>query len=308
MAIIKHSKKFLLFSGIIVLLAIVGILTRGINLGLEFTGGSLLQISYQNNTSMRSAAESALSKLDIAGSVQNLGDTDVIIRTEFLDEEKYQALTGELLHSEILSEGEVSDENSRDKSAEIIRFESVGPTIGAEMVSRAYTAIALVALGIILYIAWAFRRSGEVISSWKYGLVAILTLIHDISIPLGIWAWLGFELNGFFVVALLSILGLSVNDTIVVFDRIRENILKHKKEYLDFQALAEASVWQTMTRSIFTSLTLILPLLVLWLVGPASTAEFALALLIGIVVGTYSSIFVATPLLVHWQKRSSNRN
>ena len=290
MQIIKHSKKYLIISGLLILLCVVGIFYRGLNIGIDFAGGSLLQITYTGERPVITTLQDTLSDIGIRASVQYFGEEDIIIRSEFLGEEKYQKLT-----TALLTKGEAS----------IVKFESTGPLVSNELRKKAYIAITLVVLGIVLYIAFAFRHSSDVVSSWKYGLIAIIALVHDITIPLGVWAWLGLEINSFFVIAILSILGLSVNDTIVVFDRIRENILKNKieKVYQSFPELTNASVLQTMTRSIFTSLTLILPLFVLYLIGPDATIEFALALLVGIIVGTYSSIFLAAPLLTLWQSK-----
>ena len=293
MQIIKHSKKYLIISGLLILFCVVGIFYRGLNIGIDFAGGSLLQITYIGERPAITTLQSTLSDTGIRASVQYFGEEDIIIRSEFLGEEKYQKLTTVLLAK-----------NEKNKVS-IVKFESTGPLVSNELRKKAYIAITLVVLGIVLYIAFAFRHSSDVVSSWKYGLIAIIALVHDITIPLGVWAWLGLEINSFFVIAILSILGLSVNDTIVVFDRIRENILKNKieKVYQSFPELTNASVLQTMTRSIFTSLTLILPLFVLYLIGPDATIEFALALLVGIIVGTYSSIFLAAPLLTLWQSK-----
>ncbi len=194
------------------------------------------------------------------------------------------------------------------------RFESVGPVIGQELRSRSLWAIVVVLLMIILYIAYAFRKVSRPVASWRYGLAAIIALIHDVTIPAGFFAvlghYLGVEVGLLFVTALLTILGFSVHDTIVVFDRIRENLRKGVAG--DFENTVEVSINQTISRSINTSLTVILTLLAVYLFGGETTKYFALTLIIGVFFGTYSSIFIASPLLVSWeryrQKRSSRKS
>jgi preprotein translocase subunit SecF len=186
------------------------------------------------------------------------------------------------------------------------QFNSVGPTIGAELLQKAWIAIALVIISIIIFIAFAFRGVSKPVESWKYGVVAIITLVHDILIPTGLFAVLGqthnAEVDSLFIVALLTILGISINDTIVVFDRIRENLRKNhdKSKHEEFDAVVSKSIKQTLTRSINTSVAVVIVLAALWLLGPASTHDFALTLIVGMVAGTYSSIFLAAPLLVVW--------
>jgi preprotein translocase subunit SecF len=176
-------------------------------------------------------------------------------------------------------------------------------------------------LAIIVFVAWAFRsleddeeesaNTKEIKnkekgpSSWSYGFIAVIALFHDIIIPTGIFIWLGLEVNSLFIVGLLSILGLSVNDTIVVFDRIREKVRiaeANPRTAVAFDQMVGESITQTMTRSINTSLTLFVALIALYFVGPAATQDLALVMILGMIVGTYSSIFLASPLLVLWQK------
>ncbi|MBP9757989.1 MAG: protein translocase subunit SecF, partial [Candidatus Pacebacteria bacterium] len=188
----------------------------------------------------------------------------------------------------------------------------VGPTIGAELKNKSIVAMAVVLLCILLFIAFAFRHVSEPISSWTYGLIAIVTLIHDVIIPLGAYAVFGYfwgaQVDTLFVTALLTILGFSIHDTIVVFDRTRENLhINHEKgRREDFSETAGRSLSQTMVRSINTSVTVVFSLVMLYIFGPDSTKYFALTLLIGMVAGTYSSIFFATPLLVAWEKWRRN--
>ena len=197
--------------------------------------------------------------------------------------------------------------------AEEKQFDSVGPVVGQELKRRAYIAIGTVLFLIVIYIAFAFRKVSRPVAPWKYGLAAIIALFHDIFIPTGIFSilghYLGVEIDLLFVTGLLTILGFSVHDTIVVFDRIRENLRKGLGK--NFEETVNISVNQTITRSINTSLTVFLTLLAIFIFGGASVKYFALLLMIGVFFGTYSSIFVASSLLVTWeawrQKRTARR-
>ncbi len=188
-----------------------------------------------------------------------------------------------------------------------LQYQSIGPTIGDELRHNAYWAIILVLLGISLYVAYAFRKVSYPIKSWKYGIITLGTLFHDVIVPAGLLAvlgWkLGIEVDSNFVVALLVVMGFSVHDTIVVFDRIRENLLNQKGKS-EFSEIVNTSVNQTLARSINTSLALILVLLAMFFFGPTTLKYFILTILVGTTVGTYSSIFVASPLLTIWQKFS----
>lgn len=193
------------------------------------------------------------------------------------------------------------------------RFDTIGPTIGQELRTKSLIAIALVILLIVSYIAFAFRSVSQPLASWKYGATTVVALIHDVIIPAGFFAvagrFLGFEVDTLFVTAVLTILGFSVHDTIVVFDRIREN-LKRPSFRGDFEALVNQSVRETLVRSLNTSLTVILALAAVYFFGGVSTKVFSVTLIVGIVVGTYSSIFIASPLLVTWNnfRRGATRN
>jgi preprotein translocase subunit SecF len=191
-------------------------------------------------------------------------------------------------------------------------FNSIGPSIGAELRRKAIVSLSAVILAIILFIAYAFRKVSKPVSSWKYGIIAIVTLLHDVAIPVGFFTLLSHyshvEVDTLFVVAVLTILGLSVSDTIVVFDRVRENIKNRLSD--NFPETVGKSLEQVYTRSINTSLTVILVLLALVFFGPASTKYFAMMLAAGMFFGTYSSIFLASPLLVwvqEWQDRKAKK-
>jgi len=284
MFVITHRKIFIGISALLVLLALLSIGVFGLNFGIDFKGGSILEVSYVDERPETSLVRTQIEDAGINSvRVQPTGDKGYIIRTEHLSEANRQLLTKTL-----------SFNGTQDVIEE--RFNSIGPTIGAELRSKAWIALMTVIIAIILFIAYVFRHVSERVSSWKYGVIAIVALLHDIIIPTGIFAALGYEIDSLFIIALLAILGLSVNDTIVVFDRVRENL--RRKVSKSFPETVGKSLNQTFTRSINTSLTTLFVLLTLFFVGPDTTQHFALALALGIFFGTYSSIFLASPLLV----------
>lgn len=288
MFIIKYKKIFLSLSLFIVLLSLGFITFFGLPRGIDFKGGAMMQVSYSGTRPELSAVNTAIKSLNLGESVvQESGDKDIIVKTRDLSETERGALLGALT----IDKASTATEKT---------FTSIGPSVGTELARKAIIAIFLVILAIILFIAWAFRKVSEPVASWKYGLIAIVTLAHDIIIPSGVFALLahfhGAEVDTLFVVALLTVLGLSVSDTIVVFDRIRENLRAHSAK--TFSDTVGMSLNQTFTRSINTSLTVILVLIVLFFVGPAATKNFAIVLIVGMFFGTYSSIFVASPILV----------
>lgn len=304
MRILKYQNLLFILPGVALLLSILALSLWGLKPGIDLVGGSLLEASYLEGRPDADAVRSAVNTLGLGEvRVQPSGDTNYILRQRDLTNDEHTALL-----TALGSLGALREE----------QFTSVGPTIGAELLRKAWIAIALVSILIVLFIAFAFRGVGggeatqgrNRISSWKYGIVAILTLLHDIIIPLGLFALLGHlygaEVDSLFIVALLTILGISINDTIVVFDRIRENLKlneeRHKNE--PFEEVVDRSILQTLTRSVNTSLTVIITLVALYFLGPEATKNFALTLIVGMVAGTYSSIFLASPLLVLWEKFS----
>jgi len=297
MKIIYHRKIYFIISTILCIISIVSLATWGLNLGIDFTGGTLMEITFKESRPQNQEIAMALKDLDLGKIVvQPSGEQAAILR--FKD-------VSEFTHQEILKNLKESFKNENEE--EILseeRFESIGPVIGQELKSKAFWAISIVLVAIIFYIAWAFRKVSYLVSSWKYGFVAIIALLHDILIVLGLFSILGqffpIEVGTPFVAALLTILGYSVNDTIVVFDRIRENLYKY--EVGNFQDSVNESVNQTIRRSFNTSLTTLLVLLAVYFLGGTSIKYFILALIAGVIVGTYSSIFIASPLLVAWQK------
>lgn len=297
MFVIKHRKIFFTISGLLVAGSILAVAVLGLDLGIDFTGGSILEISYSQDVPAVSEVQGVLSDLDIyKATVQPAGEGAFILRMRDLNSDEKSTLDQALNF-----EGR--------RPFEEVRFSSLGPSIGQELANKGLIAIGLVVVLIIIFIAIAFSGVSKEISSWKYGVVAVITLGHDVIIPLGVMAILGHytvaEVDALFLTALLAILGLSVNDTIVVFDRIRENL--RAKISPHFEDVVAISLRQTFARSINTSLTTIIVLLALLVMGGETTRYFALTLTVGMAVGTYSSIFLASPLLVTWQKWSRSQ-
>jgi preprotein translocase subunit SecF len=316
--IIQKRKIWLTLSGIIVGLSIILLIMFGLRLGIDFTGGSLLEVKFLGNKPSVEDIQSAISELDLGSlTVQPIGEYSMVLRFQDITEEKHQEILGKLrdMASNKAQEGKEGEEGNMeieipdsrfqipDSNIEELRFDSVGPSIGEELKRKSLYAIVFVLIAIVLYIAWAFRKVSKPIVSWKYGVVALITLFHDVLITVGVFVILGkffgVEVNTPFVVAILTVLGYSVNDTIVVFDRIRENLPRSEE---DFENTVNLSVNQTITRSINTSLTTLFVLLSIVFFGGQTIQSFALALSVGVFIGTYSSIFLASPLLVVWEK------
>ena len=296
--IIRHKKIWFGLSGLAVGISVVATVMFGLNLGIDFTGGSLLELTFTQTRPNSQAVVDALSALDLSAVAQPIGEQGMILRFKEVDEATHQSILQTLRNTFLLETGQGAE------VFEELRFESIGPTIGQELKTKTVWAIGIIALAIILYITWAFRKVSQPVASWKYGLVAVIALFHDVMITVGVFALLGqfynIEVNASFIAALLTILGYSVNDTIVVFDRTRENLLKNDND--DFEAVVEKSVKEVITRSINASLTVLLVLFAILLLGGATIREFALALIIGISAGSYSSLFLASPLLVALEK------
>jgi preprotein translocase subunit SecF len=296
MFIIKYKNFFFILSGLLTLAALFSMaFFRPWNFGIDFTGGSILEVGYPDGRPAIDELKGRLEEMKWTGTlVQATGEDGYIIRTKALTEPERQQLIA------------VVSENGTTKIDER-RFNSVGPTIGAELRNKAGWAITCVILAIVLYIAFAFRHVSQPISSWIYGLVAVVALVHDVLIPTGVYVALGYyfldvQIDILFVTAILTILGFSVHDTIVVFDRTRENL--KLRTWKEFDVTVGHSVAQTFVRSINTSLTVLLVILCLYFFGGETTKNFALTLAIGVTIGTYSSLFLASPLLVYiaeWQ-------
>ena len=297
--IIGKRKLWFSISGLVVAASIVILAVWGVRLGIDFTGGSILEVSYTNQRPDTTIVAEALSDIDLGSlKIQPSGEKDYIIRFEAIEEATHQEILGKLR--------DISIEGVEGNELTELRFEAVGPVIGNELKSKAIQAIALVLIFIVLYIAYAFRKVSKPVASWKYGVAAIIALAHDILIITGIFSVLGHygivEIDILFVTALLTILGFSVHDTIVTFDRTRENLFKNQDK--KFNEIVNISVNQTIVRSINTSVTTLLVLLAIYFLGGSSIDDFVLALILGVLIGTYSSIFIASPLLTLWRKKS----
>ena len=296
MFIVKYRKIFYLFSGLLVAASLFAVFGFGLKQGIEFTGGSLLELEYASSTPEISGLQVAVADLNLGNVIlQPSAESGLIARSKNLTEDEHQKLYAAL---------------TKKSSAKEIRFDSIGPVIGKELRQKSVIAVILVVVMIVLFIAFAFRKVSRPVSSFKYGLITVVALAHDVAIPTGAFAilgkYLGVEIDVLFITALLTVLGFSVHDTIVVFDRVREN-LKNSESKENFENIVGLSLRQTIGRSINTSLTVILVLLSLFFFGGQSTKYFSLALIIGVIFGTYSSIFLASPLLVTAQKMQERK-
>lgn len=289
MFIVNNRKFFFLVAAVLIVGSIVSVWMYGFNLGIDFKGGSILEVSYANTRVDKNTVETNLDKLGLGNYVLTpTGNLTYILKTKDLT-------PGDKV---VVLSAFQSDPNNPAKEE---RFNSLGPTVGSQLKNKALIAIGVVIICIVLFITFAFRKVSFPVPSWKYGLATIIALAHDVVIPTGVFvAWSHFyggEIDLLFVTALLAILGYSVHDTIVVFDRVREN-LKNGNGKESFTETVGKSVTQTFGRSINTSLTIFLSLVALYFIGGETTKDFAFVLLVGVIAGTYSSIFVASPLLV----------
>ena len=317
MPFITHRKIFLGIAVAVVLGSIAIIGTLGLNLGIDFTGGSLTESSYAERPD-KEVLEKELNQLGLGGyslreTLDGEGRDGYILRTRDLTEDERVAV-----ETVVLTQGSEST---------ITRFTSIGPVIGQELKDKALWAIVAVSLVIILYVAFAFAGVSYPVGSWVYGSITILALLHDVLVPTAVMALMGYfmgvEADVLFIMALLAVLGYSVNDTIVVFDRVRENLVRNRTEkkikviatdglereeikYTLLKPFAEIvgmSVSQTLMRSINTSVTTLVALIALYFIGGEVTHTFSLVLIVGVLAGTYSSICIANPLLVFVAER-----
>lgn len=288
---IKYSKIWLWMSAALAVLSLLAVLLWGLKPSIDFTGGSLMELKFSEERMTQESVNEVLTGFNLPATIQNTQDKNLIIRTSFLDEGKHQEVLDALKGK---AKGEVVETS----------FETIGPAVSDQLRSRSLWAIVFVSIGIILYVAYAFRQVSYPVASWKYGLLAIIALLHDLLIVIGVFAVLGrfagVEVDMTFIIALLTVLGYSVNDTIVVYDRIRENLMRHKTN--NFSDIVNNGLNQTLWRSINTSATTMLTLFALYFFGGATIHNFVLALLIGVASGAYSSIFIASPLLVVVEK------
>lgn len=320
MPIIKHRKVFLIIGALIVLGAAVVVVVIGLKPGIEFTGGSLTEVRY-GTLPTKIEIESVLTELDLANSAirESAAETGLsyIVTTRTLSVDEQKNLESRL--------------TAIEEGSSIVRTTTVGPVIGEEMKNKAYWAIAAVLLVTVMYVAFAFKGIGKPVSAWIYGSFTVLVLFHDILVPIAVMSLLGYffglEVDMLFVTALLTILGYSVNDTIVIFDRVREKLVQNRIEHRrkieepggisheevtytitrPFADLVGEAVSETMPRSINTSLTVLFALLALYFFGSEVTQTFALILIAGVFAGAYSSIFIASPLLVAYEEWQAKR-
>jgi preprotein translocase subunit SecF len=300
MFIVKHKKIFLSLSIILVVLSIASFFVFGVKMGIDFKGGAITEISYTGIRPDQETLNKNLESLNLGSIlIQPTGESNYIIKSRDLSEAEHSLLLKTLSF------------NGQESLTEA-NFNSIGPSVGRELTRKAIVAVILVSLAIILFIAFAFRKVSRPVSSWKYGFIAIVTLLHDVIFTVGVFIVLsnfyGVELDTLFVVAILTILGLSVSDTIVIFDRIRENLRNSGGiNKINFGEIVGHSLEQSFARSIATSFSTILVLLALFFFGPVTTKYFALMLTAGMFIGTYSSIFLASPLLVLVEEKQSKK-
>ncbi len=283
MHLMRYKLVFFVLSTLVILPGLFYLVTSGLKLGIDFTGGSLLEYKFDKPIEKRN--------LEKYGVVNQSGPNTYILRTKSIEQNELNNLKQKIASS------------AGTFTAQ--REENVGPVIGNELKQKALIALILASVAIVLYITWSFRRVPKPATSWRFGIAAIVALVHDVLVVVGIFAILGkflsVEIDTLFVTALLTIIGFSVHDTIVVFDRIRENLPKHLSK--KFSDIADISITQTLARSLNTSLTVVFVLLALLLFGGETIKWFVVALLVGIISGTYSSIFNATALLAYWEER-----
>ena len=289
---IKNRKVFYIISGILIISSVFVISFWGLKWGVDFKGGSLWELSVPNSLTVKDKIADYLQGSSVGQTtVQVTGEGNLIFRFSSISEEKHQQL--------------LQDLKRQFPDLEEKRFESIGPVIGKELTRKMVWAFLLVVLGILLYLSYSFSQSFHNIPSYKYSLLAILCLVHDTLIVVAVFAVLGrflnWEVNSDFIVAILTVLGYSVHDTIVVYNKVRENLRLFSKEPLD--VIINKSISQTLIRSINTSLTTIFPLIALFLMGPHSIKALVLAMVVGVIAGTYSSLALATSLLYDWNRR-----
>jgi len=304
---IKYRKIYYIFSGLMIVFSIIALSLWGLKFGIEFLGGSILELEYGRERPSNEQIMEKLKDFDLGEtSIQPTGDKGVIIRMKSIDEKVHQDVLNSLKQDIQLVPKEGGKEGEMEMKIDVIpieekRFEAIGPVVGEELKRKTiWAAIASLAC-MIIYIAFAFRKVQKPVSSWVYGIISFIALCHDIFIPLGIFALLGkfygVEITIPVITALLTVLGSSINNTVVVFDRIRENLLMRGES---FETVANNGMNQTLTRQINTSLAILFTVSAIYFFGGATLKYFSLALILGVLAGTYSSFFVASPLLVTW--------
>lgn len=290
---LKYHKFWFTVSGLILAFGIISLSLYGLRLGIDFKGGTLTELKFNQKYDLQKVKDVLNTEKLGNYQLQSSENNGLIIKTENTDRGAHDKMLADLKQ-------QIGD-YKEDK------YDSIGPVIGNELRRNAILQLVMVSLGIVAYIAYAFRRVPKPMTSWRFGWSAVIALLHDLLFVLGVFSILGHfkgvEIDGMFVTALLTVLGFSVHDTIVVFDRIRENLKIFSGQSVEY--VVNKSISQTLVRSLNTSLTVLFVLLTLLLFGGDTIRYFVLALFIGIIVGTYSSIFIASPVLVVWQNWKS---
>jgi preprotein translocase subunit SecF len=292
---IKYSKFLLTVSAIVTIISLVSLFKWGLKPGIDFTGGSLMELNFSQNRPDNTLLENTFAELGHKNVViQKTGDKSVIVRTAFLPENEHQIVLNGLREKFDKEDNKIRED----------QFQTIGAAVSKQLRQRSVWAVILVCLSIVAFVAYAFRKVSQPVASWKYGVTAIIAATHDVLLVVGVFAFLGhynnIEVDIGFVVALLTVLGYSVQDTIVVYDRIRENLMYHR--HTSFSEMVDIGLNETLMRSINTTLITLIPLVALYMFGGATIKSFALALIVGIASGAYSSIFVASPLLAYVDK------
>ncbi|OQA04855.1 MAG: preprotein translocase subunit SecF [bacterium ADurb.Bin400] len=289
--IIRNSKYWYIFSSLLAVLSIVSLVAFGLRVGIDYRGGTVMEIKSNSTDRVKVINESLNANNFTNYQIKEGGDNRIILRLPAITAEQHTTL--------------LSAFKSKLPDITETKYDTVGPTIGKDLTKKSVIAVILASIGIILYIAYAFRRMPKPLSSWLFGFAAVVALVHDLLITAGIVSLLGhffhwMEVDVLFITALLTIMGFSVHDTIVIYDRLRENFIRNPHK--EISQSAEESINQTLVRSINTSLTLILALLAMIILGSESIRHFIVTLTVGVTIGTYSSILVSAPLVVSWHK------
>mgnify|MGYP001766130813 CR=1 FL=1 len=292
---IKYKNIFFGITLLILVLSVAALAAYGLKPGIEFTGGSVLEIEYQTSRPENSAIQEKIASLGLKeATIYASGDKAVIIRTHDLEPQK---------HSDLLKAIEETG-TSTEKS-----FEAIGPTVGKELTDKMAVLVLISLAAMLVYIAVAFRNVPGPVSSWQYGIASFLILTHDVLVPLGIFAVLGkfqgVQITIPIITALLTVVGYAINNVIVVYDRVSENLQRDHKA--DFAEICNRAINQTLSRQINTSVATLLPVFAVYFWAGTSLKYFALALILGIATGTYSSVFLAAQSLVFWQQRSPRK-
>jgi len=289
--IIRKSKFWFIFSISLSVISIAAIAIFGLNFGIDYKGGTVIEVKTKVENSQNIIKDILHSENILNYQIKESGDGNISLRLPTLTAEQHNSFVAK-------AQEKITDYTET-------QYDTVGPTIGKDLANKSIWAVIVASIGIILYIAFAFRKVPRPLSSWKFGVSAVVALIHDLLITTGLVAILGhyfswMQIDVLFITAMLTIMGFSVHDTIVVYDRLRENFIRNPHDKIEMAA--EKSINQTLSRSINTSLTTIIVLLCLLVLGSGSIRNFIVTLIFGITIGTYSSIFVASPMVVRWHK------